>query len=47
MIVASSIWDASGRAGLVIGYGAIPTCKIDEGLRRLAAAFHRQRGNSI
>jgi GntR family transcriptional regulator/MocR family aminotransferase len=27
------------RAGLVIGYGAIPTARIDEGLRRLAASF--------
>jgi GntR family transcriptional regulator / MocR family aminotransferase len=27
------------RAGLVIGYGAIPTSRIDEGMRRLAASF--------
>lgn len=27
------------RAGLVIGYGAIPTAKVDEGLRRLARSF--------
>ncbi|MDQ7907801.1 hypothetical protein RB614_25085 [Phytohabitans sp. ZYX-F-186] len=27
------------REGLVIGYGAIPTERIGEGLRRLAAAF--------
>jgi DNA-binding transcriptional MocR family regulator len=45
MILASSILDASGRAGLVIGYGAISTRKIEEGVRRLAVAFHRQRGN--
>ncbi len=30
-----------GRAGLLIGYGAIPTEKIAEGVRRLAAAFRR------
>lgn len=30
------------RAGLVIGYGAIPTSRIDEGMKRLAACFsHR------
>jgi hypothetical protein len=30
------------RSGLVIGYGAIPTARIDEGMRRLAASFgHR------
>ncbi|MPY86939.1 MAG: aminotransferase class I/II-fold pyridoxal phosphate-dependent enzyme [Luteitalea sp.] len=30
------------RAGLVIGFGAIPTLRIDEGMRRLAASFgHR------
>jgi GntR family transcriptional regulator/MocR family aminotransferase len=29
------------RDGLVIGYGAIPTERIGEGLRRLAAAFRR------
>ncbi|HKE84233.1 MAG TPA: hypothetical protein VKB50_10775, partial [Vicinamibacterales bacterium] len=27
------------REGVVIGYGAIPTSRIDEGLRRLAASF--------
>lgn len=27
------------RAGIVIGYGTIPTAKIDEGMRRLAASF--------
>lgn len=32
------------RAGLVIGYGAIPTSRIDEGMRRLAASFgHRTK----
>jgi GntR family transcriptional regulator/MocR family aminotransferase len=32
------------RAGLVIGYGAIPSSRIDEGMRRLAASFgHRNR----
>jgi GntR family transcriptional regulator/MocR family aminotransferase len=29
------------RSGLVIGYGAIPTARIDEGMRRLAASFGR------
>jgi GntR family transcriptional regulator/MocR family aminotransferase len=28
------------RAGLVIGYGAIPTTRIEEGMKRLAASFH-------
>ena len=27
------------RSGLVIGYGAIPTARIAEGMRRLAASF--------
>jgi GntR family transcriptional regulator/MocR family aminotransferase len=27
------------RTGLVIGYGAIPTSRIDEGMKRLAASF--------
>jgi GntR family transcriptional regulator/MocR family aminotransferase len=27
------------RAGLVLGYGAIPTAKLEEGLRRLARCF--------
>jgi GntR family transcriptional regulator/MocR family aminotransferase len=32
----------SARSGLVIGYGAIPTARIDEGMKRLAASFvHR------
>lgn len=31
--------EAPARPGLVIGYGAIPTSKIDEGLRRLVASF--------
>ena len=31
--------DGPGNAGLVIGYGAIPTARIDEGLKRLATAF--------
>jgi GntR family transcriptional regulator / MocR family aminotransferase len=32
--------DAAPRAGLVIGYGAIPTARIQEGLRRLWGCFH-------
>jgi GntR family transcriptional regulator/MocR family aminotransferase len=35
--------EASSRAGLVIGYGAIPESKIAEGIRRLALSF---RGRS-
>jgi GntR family transcriptional regulator / MocR family aminotransferase len=31
--------DASRRAGLVLGYGAIPTEHVEEGLRRLARCF--------
>ena len=31
--------EGPGHAGLVIGYGAIPTTKVDEGLRRLAASL--------
>jgi GntR family transcriptional regulator/MocR family aminotransferase len=31
--------DASPRAGLVLGYGAIPTENVEEGLRRLARCF--------
>lgn len=31
--------DVPRQAGLVIGYGAIPTSKVDEGLRRLEASF--------
>jgi len=31
--------EASPRAGLVLGYGAIPTENVDEGLRRLARCF--------
>lgn len=30
------------RAGLVIGYGAIPTSRIDEGMKQLAACFSRR-----
>jgi GntR family transcriptional regulator/MocR family aminotransferase len=33
--------EASPRAGLVLGYGAIPTENVDEGLRRLAIAAER------
>jgi GntR family transcriptional regulator/MocR family aminotransferase len=30
------------RSGIVLGYGAIPSSRIDEGMRRLAASFdHR------
>jgi GntR family transcriptional regulator / MocR family aminotransferase len=32
----------SVRSGLVIGYGAIPTARIDEGMKRLAASFIRR-----
>jgi GntR family transcriptional regulator/MocR family aminotransferase len=35
--------DNRARAGLVIGYGAIPTAKVGEGIRRLAVSF---RGRS-
>jgi GntR family transcriptional regulator / MocR family aminotransferase len=31
--------DVRGRAGLVLGYGAIPTARIEEGLRRLRTCF--------
>jgi GntR family transcriptional regulator/MocR family aminotransferase len=31
-----------GRAGIVLGYGAIPTARIDEGLRRLRECFDRR-----
>jgi hypothetical protein len=31
------------RAGLVLGYGAIPATRIDEGLRRLRRCFDDQR----
>ena len=31
--------EAPAQPGLVIGYGAIPTSKVDEGLRRLVASF--------
>jgi GntR family transcriptional regulator / MocR family aminotransferase len=31
------------RPGLVIGYGAIPASRIDEGMKRLAASFVRLR----
>jgi GntR family transcriptional regulator/MocR family aminotransferase len=30
---------AQGQAGIVLGYGAIPTARIDEGLRRLRSSF--------
>jgi GntR family transcriptional regulator/MocR family aminotransferase len=33
--------DAPGRPGLVLGYGAIPTARIEEGLRRLRSSFGR------
>jgi GntR family transcriptional regulator/MocR family aminotransferase len=31
--------DAPTRPGLVLGYGAIPTERLDEGLRRLRRCF--------
>ena len=31
--------DAPPRSGLVVGYGAIPTNRIEEGLRRLRNCF--------
>ncbi|HEU4631904.1 MAG TPA: PLP-dependent aminotransferase family protein [Gemmatimonadaceae bacterium] len=31
--------EGAGRAGLVLGYGAIPTADVEEGLRRLRACF--------
>ena len=31
--------ESPAKSGLVIGYGAIPTAKIEEGMRRLAASF--------
>jgi GntR family transcriptional regulator / MocR family aminotransferase len=36
-----STWDAGppGQPGLVLGYGAIPTAGIEEGLRRLRRCF--------
>jgi len=33
--------EVPAQAGLVIGYGAIPTAKVQEGLRRLVARVHR------
>jgi GntR family transcriptional regulator/MocR family aminotransferase len=30
------------RPGIVLGYGAIPTDRIDEGLRRLRRSFDRR-----
>jgi GntR family transcriptional regulator / MocR family aminotransferase len=31
--------DTSPRKGLVLGYGAIPSAKVEDGLRRLARCF--------
>ncbi len=31
--------DAAGTPGIIVGYGAIATTKVDEGMRRLASAF--------
>jgi GntR family transcriptional regulator / MocR family aminotransferase len=36
-------FERARETGLVIGYGVIPTAKIDEGLRRLRACFVAQR----
>jgi GntR family transcriptional regulator / MocR family aminotransferase len=33
--------DAPGRPGLVLGYGAIPTARIEDGIRRLRSCFDR------
>jgi hypothetical protein len=30
---------AHAKAGLILGYGGIPTARLDEGLKRLAASF--------
>jgi GntR family transcriptional regulator / MocR family aminotransferase len=40
-LVALSTWDAGppSQPGLVLGYGAIPTARIEEGLRRLRRCF--------
>ena len=32
--------DSSSRPGVVLGYGAIPTTRIQEGMRRLLSCFH-------
>jgi GntR family transcriptional regulator/MocR family aminotransferase len=37
--------DTPARAGLVIGYGAIPTAKVAEGMRRLAVSFRGRSRN--
>ncbi len=37
----SSYYESRGRPGLVLGYGLIPATKIDDGIRRLAAAIRR------
>jgi GntR family transcriptional regulator/MocR family aminotransferase len=40
-VMALSRWDAGplSQPGLVLGYGAIPTARIEEGLRRLRRCF--------
>ena len=40
--ITHSSGDTPPPAGLVIGYGAIPTAKVREGMRRLAASFRRR-----
>jgi len=35
---------AAARPGLVLGYGAIPTARIEEGLRRLGSCFRERAG---
>jgi GntR family transcriptional regulator/MocR family aminotransferase len=37
---------APARDGLVIGYGAVPTSRIDEGMKQLAASFGRELGGA-
>jgi GntR family transcriptional regulator/MocR family aminotransferase len=33
--------NSPGPPGLLLGYGAIPTARIEDGLRRLKSCFHR------
>ena len=37
--LASFTFDHPAPAGLILGYGAVPTGDVDEALRRLGAAF--------
>jgi GntR family transcriptional regulator / MocR family aminotransferase len=42
----SAFYQSRKRAGLALGYGAIPVSKIEEGIRRLAACMARDPGPS-